>query len=422
MNYSKIATKLHSKISKFSGYVSTKLDKTAKRFITESIYGIISSQSVLLTEIGRSIETKISLKKTEDRYCRQLNKPELWNSIEENILQLAAPKIKQETLLILDLGDIHKKYAESMEYITYVRDGSDDGKIVKGYWTNQVIAAELDSMEVIPLYSDLYSQDSPDFLSENTEIIKAIDMVSKQTENRGIWVIDRGGDRDVLYSHFLAKQNEKRFIVRLIGNRNLLCGNKKQLALELANQTKCPYSETVVKEENGKEKLYHISYGYRKVRVPNYPEKEIYMLVVKGFGEKPMMLLTTEKLARNFKVLQRLLHSYLKRWAIEQTIRFIKQNYDLENIRVLKYVRLKNMMALLLAVFYFIAVVLDGAQKLKVLVGHILKQAKRIFGTPSFHYYAVGDGLSAIFKRAPQKVIVTDTYREDQLKFCFKIT
>jgi len=131
MNHSKIATKLHSKISKFSGYVSTKLDKTAKRFITEAIYGIISSQSVLLTEIGRSIETNISLKKIEDRYCRQLNKPELWNNIEENILKLASQKIKQQTLLILDLGDIHKKYAESMEYITYVRDGSDDGKIVK---------------------------------------------------------------------------------------------------------------------------------------------------------------------------------------------------------------------------------------------------------------------------------------------------
>ncbi len=49
----------------------------------------------------------------------------------------------------------------------------------------------------------------------------------------------------------------------------------------------------------------------------------------------------------------------MMRWSIEKTIRFIKQTYDLENIRVLKYVRLQNMMALLLAVFYFVAVILD---------------------------------------------------------------
>lgn len=59
------------------GYVSNKLDKTAQRFISESIYGIISSQSVMLTKIGRTIETDISLKKIEERFCRQLGKEKM---------------------------------------------------------------------------------------------------------------------------------------------------------------------------------------------------------------------------------------------------------------------------------------------------------------------------------------------------------
>ena len=58
-------------------------------------------------------------------------------------------------------------------------------------------------------------------------------------------------------------------------------------------------------------------------------------------------------------------------------------------------------MALLLAVFYFIAVLLDTNQKHKIIAGHVLRQAKRIFGIPDFKYYALGDGLSAIFKRSP---------------------
>lgn len=38
------------------------------------------------------------------------------------------------------------------------------------------------------------------------------------------------------------------------------------------------------------------------------------------------------------------------------------------------------------------------------MTGHILKQAKRVFGIPDFKFYAIGDGLSAIFRRSPGKI------------------
>jgi hypothetical protein len=60
------------------------------------------------------------------------------------------------------------------------------------------------------------------------------------------------------------------------------------------------------------------------------------------------------------------------------------------------------MMALLLTVFYFMAAKLDTSQKVKVLVGHVLKQ-NNVFGVPDFKYYALGDGLSALFSRSPEK-------------------
>lgn len=403
MNYSKLASKLRTKLSKFSGYVSEGLDKTARRFVNEAIYGILYSQSVMLTEIGRSLETEVPLKKIEERFCRQLKKEGLWEGIHEQILCDSSSYIKDDTLLILDLSDLFKKYAEKMEYLARVRDGSDGGTIVNGYWTIQVIGAELGKREVLPLYKELYSQEAPGFKSENTQIINTIDMVSEHTGDKGIWVIDRGGDRDVLYNHLLKENTPKRFVIRLVGHRNLVYGNAEVLALKLAYKCKMPYRETVVKEENGKEKVYHISFGYVPVKLPDH-DKQLYMLVVSGFGNKPMMLLTTEPLRRKRTVLYRLLGCYLKRWSIEETIRFVKQTYDLENIRVLNYTRLKNMMALLLAVFYFIAVKLDTAQKLKIMAGHVLKQAKRIFGIPDFKYYALGDGLSAVFKRSPGKI------------------
>jgi hypothetical protein len=127
------------------------------------------------------------------------------------------------------------------------------------------------------------------------------------------------------------------------------------------------------------------------------------------------VLLTSLKITSIEKDLWFIISSYLKRWSIEETIHFIKQTYDLENIRVLRYVRLKNMMALLLAVFYFVAIILDQSQKLSVMAGHVLECAKRVFGIPDFKYYALGDGLSNIFSRFPGKLSEPIKTKDTQL-------
>lgn len=77
------------------------------------------------------------------------------------------------------------------------------------------------------------------------------------------------------------------------------------------------------------------------------------------------------------------------------------------------------MTALLLAVFYFVAIILDQTQKLTVMAGHILKYAKRVFGIPYFKYYALGDGLSNIFTRYPEKLMKYQEIDRNQLSFGF---
>ena len=83
-------------------------------------------------------------------------------------------------------------------------------------------------------------------------------------------------------------------------------------------------------------------------------------------------------------------------WRIEETIRFIKQSYQVEDIRLLTYVRLQNMMASLLAVAYFAMAYLGLRIKLRVLAGHVLKAAQRLFGIPDFRFYALADGIREI--------------------------
>ena len=67
-----------------------------------------------------------------------------------------------------------------------IRDDSEDWDIVDGYCTNQVIASEVGSNEITPLNFSLYSQEKPDFISENIEIIKAFNKLGEAFENIGI--------------------------------------------------------------------------------------------------------------------------------------------------------------------------------------------------------------------------------------------
>ncbi|MFA4838001.1 MAG: hypothetical protein WC703_00815 [Candidatus Neomarinimicrobiota bacterium] len=61
MNFNKLSRKLRKKIIQISGEVSAGLDKTAHRFVSECFYGLLASQSVLVTKIGRSLEEPIAL-------------------------------------------------------------------------------------------------------------------------------------------------------------------------------------------------------------------------------------------------------------------------------------------------------------------------------------------------------------------------
>jgi len=401
MDYSRIARKLREKIAGFSGELSRGLPKVSERFVREMVYGIQASQSVVLTKIGRMLEEPISLKKVEGRLSRQLLRRGMGEKVQRNLLLMASRHVGGDTLLILDPSDIRKKYAKKMQYIATVHDGS-EGELGNGYWTCNVLATEVDGSKMVPLVGRLYSAESPEFVSENREILSVMDMVLEAVKKRGLWVIDRGGDRRNLIVPMLKRRC--RFLIRLIGNRNLLWAGKEMLASEIAKDCPLIYSETIVKIDDGKEKVYHLEFGYRNVKFPGRKET-LGLLVVRGFGQEPMMLLTTEQLRRSRKVLWRLVRAYIRRWAIEETIRYIKQSYELEDVRVLNYRSLQNMMPLVCAVAYFAAVLLDTVSKLKVMAGYVLKAAKRVFGIPEFHYYCIADGLTSIFMRYPGRIV-----------------
>jgi hypothetical protein len=397
MKATKIARKLRARIGRFSGDVSKGLGIVAQRFVSEMLYGMQASQSVMLTEIGRTLEEPISLSKTHERLSRNLQREGLGDIVQDNVLALAAPQVEQDTLLILDPSDIAKKYARKMEYLARVRDGSAHD-FASGYWTLHVIGTQVGSSRMVPLYQRLWSSEAPDFVSENDEIMRAVDRVRAHVGDRGVWVIDRGGDRINLFAPLLDRG--ARFLVRLRGDRHLVYNAQTLSTREIAQGCRCTHRQTMSRIRDEREEVLELSYGFRKVYLPERAEP-LYLLVIHGFGQEPLMLLTTEPLRPSQRCLWHWVRAYIKRWSIEETIRYVKTCYDLENVRILNYVGLQNLMPLLLAVLFFTACVLDHDMRLRVMAGYVERAAKRLFGIPDFKYYALADGLRALFTRNP---------------------
>jgi hypothetical protein len=113
------------------------------------------------------------------------------------------------------------------------------------------------------------------------------------------------------------------------------------------------------------------------------------------------MLLTNLPLRKNRAALLWVMQSYHTfGWRVEETIRFIKQSYALEDVRLLTYRRLQNLMALVLAVSYFTMAYLGRRLKLKAISKLLLEASRRIFGIPDFRFYAFADGIKELLQRS----------------------
>ena len=109
------------------------------------------------------------------------------------------------------------------------------------------MAAEVGEPDIVPLYHELYSMVAPGFISENAQILRCIERISEKAGTRGIYVMDRGGDRGTILNPLL--DNKRQFLVPLVGTRHLIYRGR---AVEARRLPGCPlpYAERLVKEKH----------------------------------------------------------------------------------------------------------------------------------------------------------------------------
>lgn len=191
-------------------------------------------------------------------------------------------------------------------------------------------------------------------------------------------------------------------MIRSTGRRTVVDRHKlRGTVAEVAGRCRLPYAAQVIRiDEAGKEKVHQLHYGAERIDLPGRDEP-LLLVVVAGFGARPLMLLTNlAARARDSESLWKIVETYLARWKIEETLRFLKQSYHLEDVRVLSYRRLQNLAVLVLAVAYFAATFLGQKLKLKLLCKKLLIISRRFFGIPPFRFYALADAIRRVLSHS----------------------
>lgn len=388
---SKLGSKIKAQITRFASRLSEGLDKTKRRFITEMLYGIQAAKDIKVSEVVRSLGEEIPLIKTENRLCRNLADEDLTGRINQWTAWEGSGAVGDDTVLALDLGDVRKRYAKKMEYLGNVHDGS-TGEIAPGYWLCEVVAADPYGEKIHPLYGELYAQKAEDFQSENDQLLKAIRTVSTATEKKGIWAVDIGGDRRKIIIPML--DNELQFVIRQDGDRHILLprGAKRSVA-DAARWCKKSFEKTIEVEREGYTAKKHLKMGALPVRLPERPNIQLWLIVIRGLAPHPIMLLTNVAPQQKRNHAEWISDIYLTRWKCEEAYRFIKQSYRLEDVRVRSYTALRNTYALVHAVFYFVSVIIGTKAKLNLILKKVCAKAKRFYELTAFFHYAIADGI-----------------------------
>ena len=150
--YTTLNSNLKRKIFGFSEKISKNMSLPNKKFVSQMIYGILSSNDSKLSNIARNLNEDISLKKCIERLSRNLKSFENGGKLFENYLKSVKSLLNSRSILVIDGGDITKTYAKSMEGLSTVRDGS-TGEYKSGYHKLGITALSSVRKLPVPVYT-----------------------------------------------------------------------------------------------------------------------------------------------------------------------------------------------------------------------------------------------------------------------------
>ena len=378
-----ILCKTRTLLHEFLDPICQPVDKPRKRFLKQTVKAILLSGSMITTEWARWIHDDCSdcfyrIK----RLLRHLVSPKAnLNKAVEAYRQRFEPLIEPDTAIILDMTDIAKPRAKRMEFLAYVRDGSEH-KLVPGYWCLEVYAYLKDKC-VVPLALDAFSIEDPWIGSQNLQIERTVTQIDQALNGHGVWVADRGFDGLEAYKTWFSRKAH--FVVRQRGDRMVVTSQD----IHIIESDLVEHLRHQAAQEGRRSDLI-----YCKVHLP-HDSHDLYLVASWAQGhEEPLILLTTlTSCSRESAGL--VLNYYRQRWSCEEAVEFLKRRIGFESFCVRRYVAIQRLVCLAMMAMGFLSWIILRS---KYLVKAFFSLTSRFRRDSSFVYYRLLDGLH-IFTR-----------------------
>ena len=390
INYSRLGYEIKRDLTKFSTKISSGLKRPQEKFILQMLYGILAGNKLHLSEIARSLKENITLKKTIARLSRNLHGFDARKTLWQNYLSLVKQHIKDDyAVIVIDNSDIAKPASKKLEALTDIRDGS-TGEITKGYQTIEAAVLSETGKMPLPIYEKVFSSAENGFISETHENLCCLKALSADFSSKCVRTLDRGFDANDYYRYFL-RRNE-RFVIRAKKNRNVIYNGNTCNIMDVASMYKGNFRMDFT-DKSGKR--INCKMSCIPVKLCEFPTKDLILVVVYGFGSEPMLLLSNRKMQEKKKLCHIVTKVYLTRWRIEEYFKFKKQQFELEDLRVmsLQSIRNLNMLATLAAGYIGLT---STAHKDSVFLMELKECSKRIYKMPKFIFYALGYAMERV--------------------------
>ena len=390
INYSRLGYEIKRDFTNFSLKISNGLKRPQAKFLHQMVYGILAGNKPHLSEIARSLKESITLKKTIDRLSKNLHAFDGKDSVMHNYLGLVRQQVKDDyAVIIIDNSDIAKPASRKLEALSEIRDGS-TGEITQGYLTIEAAVLSEKGKMPLPVYEKVFSAAEKGFISETHENLCCLQSLTENFSSGCVRTLDRGFDANEYYRYFL--KHGERFVIRAKKNRNVIYDGQTCNIMETALRYKGAYRMDF-KDKKGR--TIQCKMSCIPVRLCEFPSRELVLTVVYGFGEEPMLLLSNLKMQEKKKLCHIITKVYLLRWRIEEYFRFKKQQFGLEDLRVMSLQSIRNLNLLAMLAVGYISLT-ASVHKDSIFLAEIKECSKRIYRMPQFVYYAIGYALERV--------------------------
>lgn len=326
-----------------------------RAFLRQMLEALLLTHSPWLSHLARTFPKDRALILIEQAIGRNLGAHSgiRWDELETRATEIACHEIHPSDVIAFDPGDLIKEYAEKMDYLYRVHDGSKD----ECGWGYEEFAAEAVQWRGgrrfhIPLYEKLTNATFPDYQSQNFQIIQAIQAIYNELgENRGIWTFDRAHDRGHIFDKaLLSPKIRMLWILRAKENRSCepedprlrLPRSLSTGVIDVARQLKLSDQPLQLRFPQTTAPLY-LAYHPVKLAVDPNPDRFLSLVVVHDRRNLDPVILLSNLPVRSLEDALVVFGYYLERWRKEEGYRFLKTALHLERIRTLRWQRIQHL-------------------------------------------------------------------------------